>query len=76
MRRPIYTIAEDILINWDNISPEARSYVNAMLHLHHVNDKYIVESGRDIVTYFLANAGSWRGATARKIKRELKTLLA
>ena len=32
--------------------------------------------GRSIVLYFLANAQQWRGPDARRIKAELKSMLA
>jgi len=33
---------------------------------------YYADRADDIVAYFLANAGSWRGDTARAVKAELK----
>jgi len=37
--------------------------------------EYYAEDGRAIVLYFLGNAKSWRGETARRIKTELKNIL-
>jgi len=76
MSRPLSEIAEDILIDWKTINYAAQPYANAMLYLNHVNDMYIAESGRDVVLYFLSNASSWRGPVARRIKKELKAILA
>jgi len=73
--RAISSIAEDILADWKNINYAAQPYANAMLYLNHVNDKYIAESGRDVVLHFLSNAGTWRGPVARRIKKELKIIL-
>jgi hypothetical protein len=46
-----------------------------MSYLNSVDDNYILDSGRSIVSYFLANAGSWRGETAKRIKAELKAMV-
>jgi hypothetical protein len=40
--------------------------------LNSIDDKYGYDSARSIVNYFLANAGTWRGEVARRIKKELK----
>lgn len=47
-------------------------YLNAMLTLQSHNDTFGCDSGRSIVLYFLSNATTWRGETARRIKAELK----
>ena len=47
-----------------------------MLELESLEDAYMYDSGRGIVLYFLSNAGSWRGNTAKLIKAELKAMLA
>ena len=72
MARPIYEIAAEIRNDWKNISPCARPYLSAMFSLRTIEDNYIYDSGMSIVCYFLANAGSWRGETARRIEAELK----
>ena len=73
--RPLYTIAREIRKDWKNISPCAAPYLMAMTYLNSVDDNYIMDSGRSIVSYFLANAGSWRGETAKRIKAELKAMI-
>lgn len=73
--RPLYTIAREIRADWKKVSPYAAPYLQAMSYLNSVDDKYILDSGRSIVSYFLANAGSWRGETAKRIKAELKEML-
>lgn len=73
--RPLYTIAREIRADWKKVSPYAAPYLSAMSYLNSVDDNYIMESGRSIVSYFLANAGSWRGETAKRIKTELKAML-
>ena len=73
--RPLYTIAREIRKDWKNVSPYAAPYLQAMSCLNSVDDNYILDSGRSIVSYFLANAGSWRGETATRIKAELKAMV-
>lgn len=73
--RPLYTIAREIRADWKKVSPYAAPYLQAMSYLNSVDDNYIMDSGRSIVSYFLANAGSWRGETAKRIKAELKAMV-
>jgi hypothetical protein len=73
--RPLYTIAREIRADWKKVSPYAAPYLQAMSYLNSVDDNYILDSGRSIVSYFLANAGSWRGETAKRIKAELKAMV-
>ena len=72
--RPLYVIAREIRKDWKNISPYAAPYLDAMETLDSINDNYFFDSGRSIVAYFLANAGTWRGETAKRIKTELKAM--
>lgn len=73
--RPLYEIAREIRKDWKNVSAYAAPYLQAMFSLDSVNDDYGFDSGRSIVSYFLANAGSWRGETAKRIKAELKAMV-
>lgn len=73
--RPLYEIAREIRNDWKNVSAYAAPYLRAMSCLESVNDHYIMDSGRSVVSYFLANAGSWRGETAKRIKAELKAMV-
>lgn len=76
MARPIYKIAKDIIVDWNGREFYAAApYVRAMLDLESIDDNYGFDSARSIVSYFLANAGTWRGDTAKRIKNELKNLL-
>lgn len=75
MARPLYTIAREIRKDWTKVSPYAAPYLQAMATLTSIEDNYGYDSGRSIVSYFLANAGSWRGETAKTIKAELKAML-
>lgn len=70
-------IQADILAgNWRAESRyHARPYLEALHHLDSIHDRYYLDSGKSIVRYFLANASTWRGETARRIKLELKGML-
>jgi hypothetical protein len=75
MSRPLYVIAKEIYTEWPKVNYAAEPYLDAMSNLGSVNQSYYQDSGRSIVRYFLANAQSWRGDAARRIKLELKSLL-
>lgn len=70
--KPLSTIAEIIRVNWNNPSPYAVPYINAMAQIRSINDSYYADTARSVVLYFLANAQGWRGDTARLIKAHLK----
>jgi hypothetical protein len=74
MTRPIFTIAKEIQADWKNIYFGALPYLGAMYTLNSIKDNYYCDSSKSIVLYFLANAASWRGETARRIKAELKAM--
>lgn len=73
--KPLFAIAGEISKDWTNVSPYAKPYLEAMFTLGTVEDYYYCDSGHSIVAYFLANAGTWRGEAARKIKAELKEMI-
>lgn len=75
MSRSIYEIAREISANWKNINFTARPYLKAMFEIKTLKDTYILDSGKEIVLYFLVNAQTWRGETARRIKEELNLML-
>ncbi len=73
MKRPICLIAKEIENEWkDKVYFGARPYLNAMYFLSDKNDKYGFDSASEILNYFLANASTFRGETARKLKEEIK----
>jgi hypothetical protein len=74
--RPIWAIAEDIQSNWPNVYFGAVPYLQAMTFIEDIGDFYYQDSAADIVRYFLSNAKTWRGDAARRIKAELKALVA
>ena len=74
--RPLYEIAADIRKDWGaKVNFAAKPYLDAMASLTSVNDNYGWDSGKTIVLYFLGNASSWRGETAKAIKKELKSMV-
>jgi hypothetical protein len=74
--RPLHVIAAEIRKDWGSkVYFGAKPYLDAMSSLNSVNDNYIMDSGRSIVNYFLANAGTYRGETAKRIKLELKAMV-
>ena len=72
--RPLKKIAQEIAADWKKPHFGAVPYLDAMKTLDTINDNYFFDSGKSIVLYFLANAGTWKGETARRIKKELKKL--
>lgn len=73
--RKLYEIAREIRADWKNIYFGARPYLDAMGSLESIDDSYGLDSADTIVRYFIANAGTWRGETARRVKAELRSLL-
>ena len=72
--RPLYEIANDIKKNWKNVNFAAKPYLDAMATLCKMEDMFCYDSAKSIVLYFLSNAGTWRGETAKRIKAELKAM--
>ena len=72
--RPLYEIAAEIRRDWKKVYFGAVPYLDAMQTLNSINDNYIMDSGKSIVLYFLCNASTWRGDTARRVKAELKAM--
>lgn len=72
--RPLYEIAREIKQDWKAVNYGAKPYLEAMYSLDSINDKYGMDSAKSIVLYFLSNAGTWRGETAKRIKAELKKM--
>jgi hypothetical protein len=74
--RAISAVAREIIGDWgDNINYAARPYLGAMLNLTKITDVYASDRAEHIVRYFLSNANTYRGATARRLKAELKEIL-
>jgi CRISPR/Cas system-associated exonuclease Cas4 (RecB family) len=75
MARLLSVIGEEIRGDWKNVTPYAKPYLNAMRGLTDMTSTYGCESAKGIVLYFLCNANSWRGETARRVKAELKSMV-
>lgn len=72
--RTLSQIANDISKSWTKPYFGAVPYIQAMRGLDSINDSYGADSAKSIVLYFLANASTWRGDDAKRIKAELKAL--
>ena len=72
--RSIRAIALDIKKDWVKVNYAAKPYLDAMLELDSINDKYYEDSAKSVVLYFLSNASSFRGEKAKALKAELKAL--
>jgi hypothetical protein len=73
-KRDLHVIAAEIRGDWKKPYFGAVPYLDAMATMTTIDEAYGADPGREIVTYFLANAAGWRGETARRIKAELKGL--
>lgn len=40
-----------------------------------IDDMYRYDTAKSVVLYFLSNAKTWRGEVARRVKKELKSML-
>jgi len=72
--RPLSTIAAEIRRDWTKPYFGAVPYLAAMSTLDSISDNYGADSAKSIVLYFLSNASTWRGETAKRVKSELKQL--
>lgn len=72
--RPICEIAREIRKDWKKVNFAAKPYLDAMMSLESIDDRYYFDSAKSVVLYFLSNAGAWRGETAKRIKTELKEM--
>lgn len=74
--RTIATIAREIGRTWQKPFYGAVPYLRAMHDLDDMSSRYFEDSAVSVVSYFLANANTWKGEDARRIKSELKDMLA
>jgi hypothetical protein len=78
MARSLQVIAREIRVDWVAQGKQfsaARPYMLAMQTMATLDDSYGLDNARSIVNYFLANAGTWKGEVARRVKAELKRML-
>jgi hypothetical protein len=73
--RPLYEIADEIEMSWPKPYFGAVPYIEAMHGLSLISDSYGCDSAKSVVLYFLSNAKTWKGDTAKAIKAELKAML-
>lgn len=73
--RPLHAIAAEIRSFWPNVYFGAVPYLEAMEQLNSIDDMFFCDTAKSVVRYFLSNATTWRGETARRIKAELKSML-
>ena len=68
-------IASEIRKDWAKVNFAAVPYLEAMGQLDSISDSYYADTGMSVVAYFLSNANTWRGDTARAVKKELNRRL-
>jgi len=73
--RSVSAIAKEISDDWSKVYFGAVPYLDAMRSINSIDDTFGYDSAKSVVRYFLANAQSWRGDTARRVKAELKEML-
>lgn len=73
--RPLHVIAAEIKADWKRPYFGAVPYLDAMAQLTSITDKFGYDDADDVVMYFLSNANTWRGETARRVKAELKGMI-
>jgi hypothetical protein len=81
LSRPLYEIAREIRVDWSaqtkngRVPSAADTYLRPMEILTAITDNYHLDSAKSVVLYFLANAETWKGEVARRIKAELKEMV-
>lgn len=73
--RSLEIIAHEIARDWCPVNFGAEPYLKAMGCLDSIEDNFGCDSARSIVNYFLSNANTWRGETARRVKAELRGMV-
>lgn len=79
--RSLRVIAAEIRRTWvrkdgtPSVYFGAVPYLDALGSLDKITDKYGYDDADDVVRYFLANANTYRGETARRVKAELRAML-
>lgn len=74
--RTFKEIAKEVKADWKNPYFGAVPYIQAMLSIDSSDPDatYYADDAKTIVIYFLANAQTWRGEVARRVKVELKKM--
>ena len=74
-QRLLHQIHDEIMQDWKRPYYAALPYLQAMRYLGTLYDSYGDQDAERIVRYFLNNAGTWKGETARRVKAELREML-
>lgn len=75
--RSLSEIAREIRDDWGQKTYfGAKPYVIAMRGMDRIDGTYYNDTAEDVVRRFLSNAKTWRGDVARRVKAELKAMLA
>ena len=72
--RPLNEIAAEIRSDWKNLNQVAKPYVDVMAALRNIREPYYYDSAVEAVA--LGTAGTRKGPVARRVKIELKGILA
>ena len=76
--RPLHVIAREINTAWSKLGKGiyfgAVPYLEALLQLNTIDQNYGYDTAHEMVLYFLANANSFRGEDAKRLKAELKAI--
>lgn len=75
MTRPVSEVAREIRKVWTKPYFGAVPYLQAMSGMSSPKDAYGADDGKSIILYFLANASTFRGPNAKRLKAELKEML-
>lgn len=70
-----FELADVVRKDWRLPYFGAKPYLDAMGCLHSWKDDYVADSGKSIGLYFLSNATTWKGDTARAVKKEMRKQL-
>lgn len=70
-RTPAEIFAE-VQRDWKKPYYGAKPYMEALAQLGSWDSAYYADEARGLGLYFLANAGTWRGEVARRVKAEIK----
>lgn len=74
--RSIGAVAREIRQRWAKPYFGAVPYLQAMSYLQDKRSTHGADDAESIVLYFLSNATTFRGEDARRLKAELKSLIA
>ncbi len=74
--RTLRVIAKEIRTDWQMINNDAASdALECMDRMGQITERFNADpSGYSVVSVFLSNSIGWRGETARRVKKELRTM--